>query len=129
FDSLHHAVDEMGAVRMVYRALKPAGICVTSEPGKGHAKSPLVVEFARKYNVTEKDMPPGRIISLGKQAGFRKFRTYPHAHDLKKLTYSSRFLGARVPKLNLLRKLANFIFITGILFYRERNNGIVTMVK
>ena len=38
YDSLHHAVDPESALRMVYRALKPNGICITSEPGVGHTR-------------------------------------------------------------------------------------------
>jgi SAM-dependent methyltransferase len=48
FDCLHHAEDERLALKMVYRALRPGGICVTHEPGgsaiqchgKGHASAP-----------------------------------------------------------------------------------------
>lgn len=38
FDSLHHAVDEYAALQSAFRALKPGGMCVTSEPGVGHEK-------------------------------------------------------------------------------------------
>jgi SAM-dependent methyltransferase len=38
FDCLHHAVDEVGALKSAYRALKPGGICITSEPGLGHER-------------------------------------------------------------------------------------------
>jgi SAM-dependent methyltransferase len=39
FDALHHAVDERAALAFAWHALKPGGICVTSEPGVGHANS------------------------------------------------------------------------------------------
>ena len=39
FDSLHHSVDEEAALRMVCRVLRPNGVCITSEPGDGHARS------------------------------------------------------------------------------------------
>jgi SAM-dependent methyltransferase len=87
FDSLHHAMNEEAAIYMAYRALKYEGICIASEPGQGHAKSPIAIEQVNKYNVTEKDMPPGKIIALGRKAGFRKFEVYPHAFDLCNLIY------------------------------------------
>jgi SAM-dependent methyltransferase len=79
FDALHHAVDEGAAMRCAYRALKPGGRCIASEPGGRHSHSMGAVEAVRKFNVTEKNMPPLRIIGLGRAAGFRDFRVYPHA--------------------------------------------------
>src|SRR5262245_24145075 len=63
YDSLHHAVDEEEALRAVYRALKPGGVCVTSEPGTGHENKPEALEAVRHFNVTERDMPPRRILA------------------------------------------------------------------
>src|SRR5262249_7534861 len=36
FDSPHHAVDELAALRSAYRALRPGDVCVAPEPGRGH---------------------------------------------------------------------------------------------
>jgi hypothetical protein len=38
----------------------------------------------RQFNVTEKGMPPLKIISLGRQVGFRDFRVYPHAFRIQR---------------------------------------------
>src|SRR5262249_40316386 len=65
YDSLHHAVDESAALRGAYRALRPGGVCVTSEPGAGHECSPEAREAVARYGVTEKSMPPRRVIELG----------------------------------------------------------------
>ncbi len=81
YDSLHHAVDEASALRAAWRALKPGGVCVTSEPGEGHHEAPAAVDAVERYGVTEKDMPPVKIIGLGKQVGFRRFVVYPHSWD------------------------------------------------
>jgi ubiquinone/menaquinone biosynthesis C-methylase UbiE len=86
-DSLHHAVDEELAIRKAFAALKPRGVCVTSEPGEGHHDSPDAVEAMRKYEVTEKDMPPEKIVALGRKTGFRSFRLYPRAADLNSLIF------------------------------------------
>jgi len=77
FDSLHHAVDEGLAVRQAFRALRPGGVCVTHEPGLGHAVAVGSVEAVAKYGVTEKDMHPEKIIALGRDAGFRRFGVFP----------------------------------------------------
>jgi SAM-dependent methyltransferase len=82
FDALHHAVDERVAIASAYRALRRGGVCVTSEPGEGHHLSAEAREAVRRYDVTEKEMPPRHIINLGRAVGFRKFRAYPHAFDL-----------------------------------------------
>jgi SAM-dependent methyltransferase len=74
YDALHHAEDERLALARVHAALKPGGVCVTIEPGEGHAAASI--EVARSLGVTEKDMPPHHIISLGRAVGFQEFRVY-----------------------------------------------------
>jgi len=81
YDSLHHAVDEETALRRACQALKPEGMLVTSEPGEGHQDSPGALE-ARKYDITEKDMPPDKIIGMARRLGFGQFRVFPHSYDL-----------------------------------------------
>jgi SAM-dependent methyltransferase len=79
YDALHHAEDEGQALRAVYAALKPGGVCLTVEPGEGHAAASG--EAAAAYGVTEKDMPPHHVIAAGRAAGFRSFRVYPRAAE------------------------------------------------
>jgi SAM-dependent methyltransferase len=132
YSSLHHALDEEQALRMVYRCLKPGGVCITSEPGKGHGQSAEAIEAVARYDVTERDMPPRRIIKAGKKAGFGRFRTYPHAPDLKWAAYSGkagRFLGKLARKVEWCRKLATLTSLAKILFFGQRKSGIVSMVK
>ena len=126
FDSLHHAVDEEAAVAAVYRALKPGAVCVASEPGRGHACSIQSVEAVRRFAVTEKDMPPGAIIRLGKKAGFRSFRVYPHQRHLSAVLYQPgggwRRLIQSVPGLRHL----TLLFVASVY---KHFNGIVVMTK
>jgi SAM-dependent methyltransferase len=82
FDALHHAVDEALAIGRAYAALKPGGVCVTCEPGKGHQDAESSREAVRKWNVTEKDMHPDKVIGLAREAGFRDFQIYPHPFDM-----------------------------------------------
>jgi SAM-dependent methyltransferase len=76
YDALHHAEDERAALAKVYEALKPGGVCLTVEPGEGHADSEPTLKYVEAYGVTEKDMPPRHIIALAKDVGFRSFRVY-----------------------------------------------------
>ena len=76
YDALHHAEDERSALAAVHRALKPAGMCVTVEPGASHARDPGALAAVARFGVTEKSMPPARIIELGKAVGFRSFEVY-----------------------------------------------------
>ncbi|MBI5586997.1 MAG: class I SAM-dependent methyltransferase [Deltaproteobacteria bacterium] len=126
FDSLHHAENEEGALKMVYRALKPGGVCVTAEPGVWHERRKETKEAVRKYNVTEKDTPPSKVIRLGKKAGFRDFRVYPHARTLNLFMYAAP--GGFLKKFFRSQIIRNLASVFTILVYK-RFNGIVSMVK
>jgi len=89
FGSLHHSIDEGRAIQNVFRALRPGGVCVTSEPGRGHAEESR--EVVERYGTTEKDMPAAHIIRLAKAAGFSHADTYPRMDDF------GRFLFTKPP--------------------------------
>ena len=127
FDSLHHAVDEEVAIRHVYRALKPGGICLTLEPGRGHAKAAVSKAAVEKYGVTEKDMPPRRIIKMGKRAGFRDFTIFPRPSHLFRLT-TCGFFGRLAQRAVVLRKLVTLAAM-GWLLHSLKSHGIVCLVK
>lgn len=77
FDSLHHSVDERQALESVYRALRPGGVCVTREPGIGHAEAEASLTAIETYGVTERDMPPTLIARHAFEIGFRQVKVYP----------------------------------------------------
>lgn len=81
FDSLHHAVDERLALESTFRALKPGGVCVTREPGTGHAEAEHSLHAVEHYGVTEKDMPPSHIAKLAFEIGFSQVNIYPFPND------------------------------------------------
>jgi SAM-dependent methyltransferase len=87
FDSLHHVVDEEAALRNVLRALKPGGICITSEPGAGHADASA--HQVDSYGVTERDMPAHHIATVARRAGFTDVTTYPRADSVGVRLYGS----------------------------------------
>jgi SAM-dependent methyltransferase len=79
---LHHSVDERQALESVYRALRPGGICVTREPGVGHADAQASIQAIETYGVTERDMPPTRIAANAFEIGFRQVNVYPFPNRL-----------------------------------------------
>lgn len=90
FHSLHHADDEALALRKAFAALKPGGVMLADEPGTGHSTSVDSLEAVALYGVTEKDMPPGHLVELGRDAGFDAFRVFPCAESLAKVIYTER---------------------------------------
>jgi len=76
YDSLHHCIDEEKAMQSAYDALRKGGILITVEPGEGHANSEASKRTVEKFGVTEKDMPPRLIISVGKKIGFKRAQVY-----------------------------------------------------
>jgi 2-polyprenyl-3-methyl-5-hydroxy-6-metoxy-1,4-benzoquinol methylase len=92
FDSLHHAEDELVALKAAYKALKPGGYMIACEPGHGHSKSPTSVEAVRKYGVNERDMPPKLLKVQATRAGFDNIQVYAYpalAHRALYKTYTS----------------------------------------
>jgi SAM-dependent methyltransferase len=79
YDALHHAENERAALAAAFAALRPGGVCITVEPGEGHAVASAGA--AKEFGVTEKDMPPHHIIALGRSVGFRQFRVYARSAE------------------------------------------------
>ena len=118
FDSLHHSIDMPLAIRQVFRALKPGGLMIASEPGVGHARA--AAEFSRTWDVTDQDAPPKLILKLGREAGFSAGQVYPHAEFLGLKLYD------RQPGLRgRLRRLV----YSGVHIIRAYRSGITLMVK
>ncbi len=108
FDCLHHAVDEKAALKAAYDALKPGGICVTSEPGKGHGRGAEAEHARAEYGVTERDMPPTLIRASGLAVGFKKAVFYADPAHLNKAAYYQAASPAK-------KKLLGTPFIGGAL--------------
>ena len=92
FDSLHHAEDERAALAAVYGALVPRGRLVCSEPGAGHSHAAASQHAVNVFGVTEKDMPPSHIISIGREVGFRSAEVLPSPVALAELFDRARAL-------------------------------------
>lgn len=127
FDSLHHAVDEQAAITSAFRALRPGGVCIALEPGRGHHKKSLEVEA--DHDVTEKDMPPAYIWQLGRRAGFKNYRVVPAPQYVGKVLY-----GRDGPHGGGLRKLlrsatVQCLALVGIHLLKRQKCGIIILYK
>lgn len=125
FDCLHHAVDEVGALRSAFRALKPGGICITSEPGLGHERRSAAM--IQEFGVTERDMHPAKIIRGGKKVGFTSFAVHPHAYYLYIALYRQQQHGL----LGKLLRIPGMRTLVGLLtvLLSKHQAGIVVLKK
>lgn len=126
FDSLHHAESELDALSAAYRALRPGGLLIACEPGKGHSISPSSIEAVKKYGVNEKDMPPKLLKKFLKEAGFSQIRTYAYPAISHRALYKER--------AGIMGKIRNSAPIRGLTAgylatIARSNHGIVTARK
>ena len=103
YDCLHHAEDEVLALQSAFRALKPGGICVTLEPGSGHASSAVSVQAMKDLGVTERDMPPKRIITAATRVGFSSSQVFER--PVQPIELSHRLLPRWKTSTRLIHRL------------------------
>jgi SAM-dependent methyltransferase len=127
FDSLHHAVDEQAALRSAYRALKPGGVCIALEPGRGHHAKSRKTEG--EFDVTEKDMPPSYIWRLGRKAGFVRAQFYPAPQHLGKALYANRQITHGLLRSVLSLWPIRLLAVLGIVLFQRTNCGIIVLHK
>src|SRR5437660_118473 len=72
-----------------------------------NARRAVARNAVRKFGTAEKDMPPAKVVRLGRRVGFRGSRVYPHAHDLSREVYAtpSRFLPQLTARWGWFRRL------------------------
>jgi SAM-dependent methyltransferase len=87
YDTLHHAEDERAALQTAFRALKLNGAVLAFEPGYGHSQAGVSRHAVEKYGVHERDMPPQKIVSMGKAVGFQRSLSLPSPHDITRSLY------------------------------------------
>lgn len=126
FDSLHHAEDELVALRAAYSALKPNGLLIACEPGVGHSKTQNSIDAVAKYGVNERDMPPKLLRPQLKKAGFNTIKTFAYPATTHRALYAQRSgLVGRLRNINFARGGTAALLATFLL----RNHGIVVASK
>jgi SAM-dependent methyltransferase len=125
YESLHHSVDEQKAVCCAYRALRPGGVLIASETGVGHEA--LWRDVAERYDVTEKDMPPRRILELGAAAGFRRRLVYPRGDHVGRLLYCKPLSPWKAAAASVWP--LKYLAVLFAVMFGKRNYGLVVMYK
>lgn len=121
YDCLHHAEDERMALTSAYNALKNNGILITAEPGAGHAQTEASIKAIKHFGVTEKDMPPSKIIELALSIGFASYKIYARRSD--------PILLAPTKTTNLLKHLLNAWFSNLSRLKTYNNSNFVVLTK
>ncbi len=115
FGALHHAEDLSAALAGCRGALKPGGVLILVEPGKGHAESDTTLRCAAEYGISERSLPPALLRSALRQSGFHGVEVVPwlglFASVLAvpperrgwKYRLAARMLGRRMAEALLLR--------------------------
>jgi SAM-dependent methyltransferase len=128
YDALHHAEDEARALAAAYAALRPGGALYAFEPGEGHGTSESSRRAVAEFGVHEKDMPPARIIALGRLAGFSRSVVLPSPHELTKTVYRRDFQRQRSSGNLFVEKLWGY-FRALKRFTRQRRGGLTVLWK
>ena len=127
FDALHHAEDTHAALKKVYQALKPGGVCVISEPGRGHGSSAQAREAVERFGVTEKDMPPSLVKRKAKAIGYAGCMVYPDSGLIHKSLFK-KDLNAPLVK-GSTNAFVRFMLANALMVFKTQNQGIVVLQK
>ena len=128
FESLHHSEREDLALAAACNALRSGGVCITCEPGEGHAVAFATSEAVARCGVAERGMPPRTIMAQALQVGFREARAFP----------SPRMLPYALPRRRSLRSVFRYSYGRDLVFVlktiysvaRKRHlGGICVLIK
>lgn len=127
-DALHHAESELAALAAAHAALRPGGMVLCIEPGEGHSRSESSRHAVAEFGVHEKDMPPHRIIAVGRAAGFKRHVVLPWPWFHLRSVYRPVYAEARSQgDLRGRRWLSLFRVIRA--FFKTRRQGLVVLWK
>lgn len=128
-DSLHHSQDETKVLRQVFKALKPGGICIAIEPGKGHSRTAKSHEAIRRYGVTERDLPPKVLAVSAKQAGFAKAEAYVHPGQIFRALYNPPNKASGLKKRVLSSQILRSMLALQRMSLDRLGQGLVVLTK
>jgi len=127
FDALHHCTDVDAALRCAAEALRPGGVCVVAEPGRGHASASGSVNAHESYGVTERDMPPDVVLAAAHRAGFRHGTAYAQPAEVKNLLYEKQ---QRTGLRRLLdTRPGHWLLMVRAMDFSRRRGGLVRLER
>jgi SAM-dependent methyltransferase len=79
YAALHHVPDWRTALKEVRRVLRPGGVLIMQEPGRGHSKQAESISQMEQFGVLEQDLPPRALARACRAAGFTRVVVRPVA--------------------------------------------------
>lgn len=129
FDALHHCADTEAALRTAANALRPGGVCLVAEPGRGHANAPTSLEAAERYGVTERDMPPELVLAAARTAGFRSGKVYAYPSEVQRLLYSAAPTSRTGPRRLFDTRLGQWLLMLRAMDFNRGRSGLVRLER
>ncbi len=109
--ALHHAENWRQVLREVYRTLRPGGVFVLQEPGRGHSAQAESIAQMEQFGVLEQDLPPRMLARACRDAGFTRTIVRPVAelsHGLARILPPYPF-AAKAPRLFLKKRIQRLL--------------------
>ncbi len=111
YAALHHVPNWQNVVKEVYRVLRPGGVLVLQEPGRGHSEEAESVTQMAQFGVLEQDLPPRLLIRACRDAGFSRSIVRPVAelsHGLTRILPPYPF-ARHAPRLFVRKRLRRIL--------------------
>lgn len=115
YAALHHVPNWRQVLAEVHRVLRPGGVLVLQEPGRGHSRQAESIAQMEQFGVLEQDLPPRTLARACRQAGFTRAIVRPVAelsHGLARVLPAFPFT-ASAPRM-FLAKRAKRLMISGV---------------
>lgn len=145
YGALHHVPDWPAALAEFYRVLRPDGVLVLQEPGKGHHRQPESIAQMEQFGVLEQELPPRVLARTCRRAGFDKtivrpiaevgfgptriLPTYPYFRDAPFIFIHQRWRrlqAALVERfLNLFTQMHLVVAVKGNAYFDSRRPSIM----
>lgn len=77
YGALHHVPDWPDVLGEVHRVLRPGGVLVLQEPGRGHARQAHSIAQMEQFGVLEQDLPPRQLARACRAVGFSRTAIRP----------------------------------------------------
>ncbi|MCK5707730.1 MAG: class I SAM-dependent methyltransferase [Candidatus Aureabacteria bacterium] len=107
YAALHHVPNWQQVLSEVHRVLRPGGVFVMQEPGRGHSKRGESIMQMEQFGVLEQELPPRLLVRACREAGFTRTIVRPVAelsHDLTRIFPPEPFTG-KAPRVFMVKWL------------------------